>query len=223
MCDQSWLCAPAPTLLPDVTMMVLEPGVNGVRTLDEGEAPEAAYKQAVWRAQEHGWVYLSPLEQVPAECLPAGVPSGSYLRELPCEDPRTRRRGKRYLEAWNVPADTLPDEEQEFEFDVAAYERWLLWLVQSGQIKPVARQVAARLLRVAEGHLERAYTVPNLSPEVREQRIKAKKAMVERYTEAGQNRAEELDLAALEARAEAEEDAEAAKATKPARRGRPRK
>ena len=182
-----------PTMLPDVTMHVLEPGVNGVRTISKGEDMSDAYKHAVWRAEENGWTYISAMEPIPSDCLPNGVPSGSYLRELPCEDLRTRRQGLRYVEAWNIPTDTLPGEVQEFSFDLASYERWLLWLVESGVIAPVPVQVERRQVARVQGHLERVFAAANLMPEVRAERIRRKKEIVERYEAAAANRSKPAD------------------------------
>ncbi len=180
---------PAVTLLPDVTMHVLEPGVNGVRTLDKHEAdqPERAYEQSVFKAERDGWTYLSARQPVPAECLPAGVPPGGYLRDLDCMDPRTSTKGSRYVEAWMVPTATLPNEDQEFRFDLASYERWLLWLVESGLLQPPMRQIGERLTARVRAHLDRAHTVPNLSPEVRQARIEAKRKIVEAHEAATAN------------------------------------
>jgi hypothetical protein len=179
----------AVTLLPDVTMHVLEPGVNGVRTLDKHEAdqPERAYEQSVFKSERDGWTYLSARQPVPADCLPAGVPAGGYLRDLDCLDPRTSAKGSRYVEAWMVPTATLPNEDQEFKFDLASYEKWLLWLVESGLIMPPMPQIGARLTARVRAHLDRAHTVPNLSPEVRQARIKARQAIVEAHEAASAN------------------------------------
>lgn len=169
------------TLLPDVTMHVLEPGVNGVRTINVGENLTDAYKQAVWQAQEKGWVYLSAFDQIPDACLPKGVPAGSYLRELACKDPLTNREGLRYVEAWNIPVETFDDEDQQFKFDLATYERWLQWLVESGVVRPIKARIADRMIARVQAHLDRSYTVPNLHPEVRTERIAAKKKIVDAY------------------------------------------
>ena len=173
-----------PTFLPDVTMFVIEPGVNGVRTIGRGEQLEDAYKAALWKTQEQGWVYISALDQIPEGCLPDGVPSGSYLRELPCQHPLTKREGKRYVEAWNIPVETFDDEDQQFSFDLASYEKWLKWLVESGVVKPIKQRIADRMIARVQGHLDRSYTIPNLHPEVRQERIEAKKKIVAAYNKA---------------------------------------
>jgi hypothetical protein len=211
-------------LLPDVTMHVLEPGVNGVRTLDKHEAdqPEKAYEQSVFKAERDGWTYLSALQPIPAECLPGGVPSGGYLRDLDCVDPRTSRKGKRYVEAWMVPTATLPDEEQEFSFDLSTYERWLLWLVESGLIRPPMPQIGKRLSARVRAHLDRAHTVPNLSPEVRQARIETKRAIVQQYEAATSNPPKVGGEPAPAEDAPAEDNAAPAPAPA-AKRGRPRK
>lgn len=145
-----------PTWIPDIAKHILAPGVNGVRTIRKGETAEASYRNSVRDAMDKGWSYLDAGAPIPAEYLPPGVPVGGYIRELECADPLTRRRGTYYLEAWQIPVESLPDERQRFEYDLSAHERYAAWLVLSGQLRPVLPQVIERLISSAGARLERA-------------------------------------------------------------------
>ena len=153
------------TVLPDVTKFVIAPGVNGVRTRSDGESDEMSYQAALMKDTMKGWIFLDPAAPIPEGCLPDGVPAGSYIREMPCQGLIVRRVGIYYAEAWDVPVETLPDDRQRFQFDTAKYERWLRFLVESGQIKPMIPGILASMTRRARDHVERAEGL-NLSPNV---------------------------------------------------------
>lgn len=173
-----------PTWLPEVTKHVLAPGVNGVRTLGEHDEPKDAYEQSVFASTRLGWVYLSPLEPIPDDCLPAGVPRGlGYLRELDCRDPISRMTGTHHIEAWQVPIETLPGEEQQWRWDRESYERWLAYLVRSGQIAPPMPRVLAPLIERQRGRVERARTL-NLEKDLRDERVARKREILARYESA---------------------------------------
>lgn len=169
-----------PTLLPDVTKHVLAPGVNGVRTLSENDLPEAAYEDSVHSASKRGFVYLSPIAQVPEGCFPAGVPPGPYIREIDCVHPLTHRPGIYHAEAWQVPIATLPDETQQFRFDTASYERWLEWLVLSGQVAPPNERVIQTLRDRVKEHVERTRLL-NVAPDIRDEFVRRKAEIAARY------------------------------------------
>lgn len=176
-----------PTLLPEVTKMVLEPGVNGVRTTNENERdqPQKAYEQAVWRAEKDGWVYLTPAQPLPAHCVPPGAPTDSYLCEIDCKHPLTTLKGVYHLEVWCQPADTIAGEAQKFTFHRESYERWLLWLVESGQVAPPKPIIGQRMIERAKGHIRRP--IRGLDPEVKAERIAALKARLDLIERAASN------------------------------------
>jgi hypothetical protein len=149
-----------PTLLPQLGLFVIAPGVSGVRTRSKTEVnhPEKAYEQAVAIAREReGWVFLDPHREIPADCLPPGVPPGGYLREADCEDPQVPGAfGTHYEEAWAVPLPTAKNRPQRFRYDKAAHERWRLWLVESGQIDPPTDAVIEELKARAVAHVDNA-------------------------------------------------------------------
>ncbi len=169
-----------PCVLPEITMHILAPGVLGVRTRNEREPVEAGYKDSVRRAQDRSWTYLDPSAPIPEDCLPPDSPAGGYLRDLDCRHPLTSVTGKRYVEAWNVPVVGLPDEDQAFKFQTPSYERWLRYLVESGQIAPMNPQILTGMQARVRGHLERAQTL-NLSPDVRAIFVDRKQKILDAY------------------------------------------
>ncbi len=172
-----------PTALPELTMHVLAPGVNGVRTRDKGEDAEMGYKKSVRDSEDRGWTYLDPGAPIPPDCLPPGVQAGGYLRDLDCKDPVTGVVGKRFVETWNLPIATLPDALQQFKFQMPAYERWLAYLVASGQIKPMLQSVLTAMTDRVRGHLERAQTIP-YQPDVRAIFVERKQIILDAYAAA---------------------------------------
>ena len=168
-------------VLPDVTKHVIAPGVNGIRTRGKNDPPEATYIDAVMDATaRHNWTYLDPAAPIPAGCLPDGVPPGSYIREMACQGRLDRTVGVYYAEAWQVPVQTLPDDPQRFQFDTAKYERWLRFLVESGQIAPMIPGVLEGMQGRARGHLERAEGL-NLSEKVAKKWIGYRESILKNY------------------------------------------
>ena len=172
-----------PLLLPDVTKMVIAPGVNGIRTRRKNEQPEATYIDAVMKAQRKSWTFLNPADPIPAECLPEGVPPGSYIREMDCQGLIVRTVGIYYAEAWEVPIATLPDKKQRFRFDTPKYERWLRFLVESGQIQPPIDGILAALQDQVQDHADRVETM-NLNESVRTKWMKFRQAIADNYFDA---------------------------------------
>lgn len=170
-------------VLPEVTMHVLAPGVNGVRTRNQNDAPDMGYKASVRAAIDKGWIYLDPLAPIPQHCLPEGVPAGGYARELKVSHPLTDVPGVRYVEAWTVPVATLPDSVQAFQWDVASYERWLSYLVISGQVGPMLPSVLTTMTARVRAHVERAQ-VKECSPDIRAVFVKRKQDILDRYEKA---------------------------------------
>jgi len=151
-----------PTLVPVVHKQYIQPGAGLVRTRRQHEPPESAYRNAVTEAQRAGLAYLDPTTEIPASCLPAGVPAGGYMREVACVDPLTGASGTYYAEPWEVPVATSGGGRQRIKWDRAAHNRWLVHLVESGQIAPPPAGVVDAKIRAASGHLRyaRAMRVP---------------------------------------------------------------
>jgi hypothetical protein len=158
-----------PTLLPEINVHRLMPGCNGVRTRNENEPVERAYEDAVAVARQAGWIYLDPQAVIPTgPFLPAGVPAGPYIRRIPAKHPLTGVMAHRYVEAWNVPVETLPDEDQQFKFDRASYNRWRAELVLSGLIPLPTEVVTDRLRKRVQGHVKRIQARTQTDPQVKE-------------------------------------------------------
>ena len=148
------------TWLPDISRLTLTPGAHLVRTRKRHEDPSETYKHAMNVDGNKGWVHLDPNAVIPADCLPAGIPAGGYLRAIPCKDPRSSAEGVRYVEAWDVPRAPVPGRPQKSTHNRAAYNRWRLWLVTSGQIKPPTDDVLAEMQATKAGRPARIGSVP---------------------------------------------------------------
>lgn len=166
-----------PVLIPNLTRFQVSPGSNGCRTVTKNEDPVLAYQAAVDIFRRRGYTFLDPHAPIPTDCLPAGVEPGGYLREIDAEHPVTQAPGTHYLEAWTqiVASD---DARTTVAWDRRSYERYLVWLVESGAIRPPAPGVAARLIGVLDARLERAMTLA-LAPDLRERRVAAATARLE--------------------------------------------
>lgn len=148
---------PTPTLLPEITQQVLSPGVNGVRTRSKNERdPIDAYKTSVRDSQDKGWIYIEPSNLVGGDHLPPKVPVGHYIRAIPCRTLRGDVPGVRHVECWYVPLATLPETDQRFKFHRASYERWLLHLVETGQVPACLDYIADQLIQNADDRALRA-------------------------------------------------------------------
>lgn len=169
-----------PLVLPDVTKHVIAPGVNGIRTRGKNEPVEAMYQMALMDQISKGWTYLDPAAPIPAGCLPEGVPPGSYIREMASQGLIDRTVGIHYVEAWQVPIQTLPDDKQRFWFDTAKYERWLRFLVESGQIAPMIPGILSGMTKRVRDHVERVETM-NLNPAVAEKWMNFRQTILDNY------------------------------------------
>jgi hypothetical protein len=132
--------------LPVLKKHVIRPGINHVHTLKTGQAPDEAYRDGMDVDRRDGWAFVEQ-HDLDASHRPAGVPAGPYIREADVRDPRSGQAGVAYLEAWQVPLPTLPGDEegQRFRFDRGSYNRWRLWLVESGQIRPPQPHIIAKI------------------------------------------------------------------------------
>lgn len=158
------------TWLPDIGKQVLVAGAHLVRTRRQGEDAVESFKHSRAVDAERGWTHLDANVSIPAECLPDGVPPGGYIRALKCRDPRTGAIGLRYVEAWEVPAAPRPGAPQRFRFDRAAYNRWRLWLVTSGQVAPPTEDTILEMQAAKSGRPARHASLP-IPDELRKQRV----------------------------------------------------
>jgi hypothetical protein len=163
--------------LPGVARRVLEPGAALIRTRQKGEPVEATYQHALEVSRREGWVWLDPTRHIPAECLPAGVPAGGYWRTMPCIDPRTKQTGDHHFEVWNLPAETLPNRRQRFDFHRESYNRWRAWLVLTGQVKPPLDYLLESIRNRMRDRVDRARSLPlpdnALAAKIKEAEVRA--------------------------------------------------
>lgn len=124
-----------PTWLPELAMFRLEPGVQGVEVIKEGQPRATAWAMALDARRREGWVVLDPSAVISAEHLPPGVDPGPYWRAESCYHLRSGVGGQFYREAWSV---RLPSRRESspprWSFDKARFNRWLYWMVSEGNI-----------------------------------------------------------------------------------------
>lgn len=165
----------APTWLPELQRDWVRPGVNLKRTPKEGQ-PEYAYDESHLTITRAGGVIL------PQDIQVAGV--DGYVRRVACRDPRTKRRGYLYMDAWEVPKPRPDGQRVKFQRDRAAYNRWRKALVEAGYIAlpdpDVIDTKAARVL----SHVDRHAAKHDLPAEVREKLVEQAKAKAEMYESA---------------------------------------
>lgn len=120
-----------PTWLPELALFRLNPGVQGVEVIREGQPRQAAWALALEQRRREGWVVLDPSLEVPAEFLPDGEPAGPYWREETVYHQRTGVGGSAFREVWSqrLPSRraTAPPR---YRFEKAGFNRWLAWMVE---------------------------------------------------------------------------------------------
>lgn len=174
-----------PMILPELGIFVLRPGVNGVRTRSSGQDDDMTYRAAlVKEVNDHGWQFLDPSVPIPPHCLPKTPsgkdwPVGGYIRAVDCVHPITESRGTRYLEAWSKPV-AGDDGSTAYEWDLESYEKYLLWLVESGQIAEPEQSHLDKIQRRASNHLKERLGRPYASPEIAKMMHDEKRELVER-------------------------------------------
>ena len=142
-----------PHWLPILDWSPVVPGVNGVRTLRQGEAPESAYDRSHLNIQRQGGTVLQQ--------------SLGYLCELDCKSPMSGRAGKVYLDKWSTPLPPRPGKKVKFKRDQAAYNQFRFSLVADGVIKaPDPRVIDERVAR-SEYHVSRNEGKVQLPEDVR--------------------------------------------------------
>jgi hypothetical protein len=153
-----------PVWLPILsTLASSTPGANLIRTRQAHEPVEAAYQHARHVDRDRGVVWLEPTDTIPASCLPAGVPVGGYIRAIQCVDPAARAEGVLHVEAWQVPAQTVPGQPQRFVVDMPKYNMWRAWLVIKGRVEPPMDYIREALVAEQEQRLERIVSRPTKS------------------------------------------------------------
>jgi hypothetical protein len=125
----------SPTWLPELAIFRLEPGVQGVEVIKDGQPRATAWAMALEARRREGWTVLDPSAAVPAEFLPPGEQTGPYWRSESCYHLRSGIGGEHFREAWSV---RLPSRRESapprWSFDHARFNRWLAWMVAEGHV-----------------------------------------------------------------------------------------
>ena len=127
----------SPTWVPAINLFRLSPGVEHVATRRRGDSYPSTIQTARLEKQREGFVIIEPdlaLVTDPKH-LPAGVTPGAYIREYQTYDRRTGLEGKCYREVWDVQVPTRSlNDSPKWKFDKAAYNRWVVSLLEAGVI-----------------------------------------------------------------------------------------
>lgn len=172
-----------PTLLPVIGLHVLVPGAMGNRTRNKGEPVDATYKNAKRDAEDKGWTYFDEHAELDDKHRPEGMPTGGYLRMLPCRNPLNGAEGEYYFEAWSRPHPAIPGELQGFAFDHASYNRWRAWLVASGKVRKPSPGIHEALDR-RYGQRVRRVQAQNIPQDLRKERVAEAKTIHKAHADA---------------------------------------
>jgi len=174
----------SPTWLPDLAVSRVIPGVNNYRTRPKNAPDSHAYEEAHRTMQRRGQQVI--LWDAAYVRLDDGSIS-CYLVQVDAKDPRTKVEGPFYMDAWDIPRSGRRGKRIKFNRDRAGYNRWLLFLVESGVIgepNPDIVGLNSDLVKNAEGHLDRKLAKVDVTAEVRDGEVKAQTAKVERLRNA---------------------------------------
>lgn len=143
--------------LPKLQRFPLVPGARGVRTLREGEPPEAAFSDALKRIADEGGIVL-----------PKDL---GYVRSAAARDPKTRRPGRIYFDAFEAPIPPRPGARSsrvKFRQDRDARARWVARLIRLGVLPEMPDDLLAANLERLEARVVRHRVKTDLPDNVRE-------------------------------------------------------
>lgn len=184
-----------PTILPGFRKVVLQAGVNNVRTLKKGEPFENSFKTAISKLKEKNNFIIDWHTPVPQNCLPEGVPYGKgYLRSLTCIHPMTQKTGLRWVEVWEVPISSVPGAASAFKFHHAEYNRWRLHMLEGGAVPAILESVYEELRRRYKWKINRVRTTRAVDKELKEEKLERLKKELAVFEEAKVLSGEEEDL-----------------------------
>lgn len=153
-----------PTWLPELAIFRLNPGVQGVEVIRDGQPRTAAWQMALEARRREGWVVIDPQLTVPAEYLPEGEPVGPYWREEAVYHQRSGIAGKRYREVWSQRLPSRrPTAPPRYGFDKAAFNRWLCHLVEEDLIPSPDAMARAEVLDQLEAWASSQSRIPDSS------------------------------------------------------------
>lgn len=161
-----------PTWLPVLTPLYITPGVNLVEIKRKGDTNEDMFRNALAHARAKGFAPIDPTTQVAdSEHLPAGVAPGPYMRAYPTFDRRTQLEGTLYKEAWYTRmASRSPTDPPRWKFDRAAYNRWVVSLLEAGVIPGPDEFAREEFLSHARSWAQRQHNIDD--PAKRADRVK---------------------------------------------------
>lgn len=164
-----------PTWLPVLSPRAIMGGSNGMRTPRLNEQASEAYREALDKDARQGLTTIQPDDaraRVEGDCASA-LGDGRYIRTVEVIDPKTKSKGVRHIEAWEVPVATPTGQTQSFKFDRAAHNRWRASLVVRGVIAEPLESVRTSLVRRHKGRVLSA-EIDDLPEQVRVRRLKEK-------------------------------------------------
>lgn len=158
-----------PWWLPELQNDWLEPGVNNKKTLKKGQPPEAAYDESHVRMTRNGAVILELSVVVPVTNADGTIEHiNGYLKQIACEDPRSKRRGLCFHTRWESPKPPRKGKRLKWSRDTDGFNRWRLALVAMGLIKPPHPDLIDEKKARAQYHVERQTEKIALPADVRE-------------------------------------------------------
>lgn len=169
----SWECVDSddrPTWLPVLAQIPLMPGANGVRTVEKGEAPSAAWDGLTTSLTRDGAVII------PANAEVCGV---RYMV------PQQVQGGTRYR-MWceSIEANPMPGRKELVNFDHATYNEWRAKLVIDGKVPPPHEAVLRQMRKAAENNVGRWKGHRTANPDVRAENLALSEAAAKRLADA---------------------------------------
>lgn len=170
-----------PTWIPALAPLYITPGVNLVQIKRKGHTNEDMYREALAHARTKGFVPVDPtaVQVVAAEHLPEGAVPGPYMRAYPTFDRRTQLEGTLYKEVWYTRmASRSPTDPPRWKFDRAAYNRWVVALLEAGIIPGPDEFARQEYLAHAQTWADRQHNIDD--PAKRADRVKGEAEHVDK-------------------------------------------
>ena len=169
----SWECVDLdgrPTWLPVLAQIPLMPGANGVRTVEKGEAPSAAWDGLTSSLNRDGAVII------PANAEVCGV---RYMV------PQSVLGGTRYR-MWCevIEPNPMPGRKELVTFDHAVYNVWRAKLVTDGKIPAPHSAVLRQMIKAADNNVSRWKGHRTANPDVRAENLALSEAAAKRLADA---------------------------------------
>ncbi len=166
-------------LLPEFKPKARVAGCGNMRVKPEGAPDSHQYQHALAGDSAAGWTWMDPTDPIPSEFCPPGTDgSEGYVATYDCLHPKTGTRGVYHTLIWDQPRRTAPGSPTRWGMHWESYNRWRLWLVETGVITQPPEYVHADRIALAETHRKRAINLTGLGDKARDERIEqAEKAL----------------------------------------------